>query len=387
MKELLPLLNRIAEDWCLSEPYRARFQFLGVDPAQWPDCQPKALMLRFRKNPSDAVKFEIISALESQSKAELPKSEIEFRAVYQRLLKIERSRELARKLTKNPEDGEAIVDEFRKSVVSSNELITVAELFRDGLKDIEKRIEEKRALIEIPTWPLLSQGIGGFNGGRVTLFTAKTGFGKTTIALSWAMLMSRIQPTVFLNMEMPTSDLAPKAYSVAAGDLMSNWYRGLIDYEKIGTVVTGIKHPLLFTKGKTLSIDQIISLVMVASADHGPSFFILDYDQKISTRYGVDEWKALQIAVHELEQVAISTDSHILLLSQANDDGDPRASKRMLQPAATHLVFDEDDSGVFISAAKNRFGKKNFRVSVKYEPSVGRILETGIASDRRPKGF
>ena len=380
-------LNEIAWEWVTSEESQARLRLLGVDPAQWPQSKIKDLLVEFEKTGSEKIRHSLVKALNVADRWPLPGTEGEFKGLYESELKTARGRELANEIMRRPGRADELISLFQSSKSLSQEFLKLEEVFHAGVKDLEKRMQEGRAFVEIPKWPILSKGIGGFNGGRVILLTAKTGFGKTTLALNWILNMAEKMPSVMFNMEMPASDLAPKLYQSISADSLSNWYKGVINYEAISRAIDKAKNKVLISKGTSLAIDQITSAIFVLTKDQGPSFFIVDYDQKISTRSGLDEWKGLQIAIQELEQVAIKTESTVVLLSQANDDGDPRASKRMVQSAATHLVFDQDEDGVFIQARKNRFGKRDFRVSVSFIPEMASVSEGSEFFGAPSRGF
>ena len=105
-------------------------------------------------------------------------------------------------------------------------------------------------------------------------------------------------------------------------------------------------------------------------------FVIVDYDQKIISKNSDEEWKSVLKTVEMLEECTKQTNAHILVLSQGDDEGQPKASKRSKQPASAVLHLGKnDDNEWFIRTTKNRFGNPNLVIPLAVDGATSRIAE------------
>lgn len=376
--EFEKMLHAIAWEWVIDPEAKAKFRALGVEPSQWTSSKAKWLLCDFERTQSEKTRLELIMHLETVERGEFAPTEGEFRARYGSQLKLARAKELATRIQSNLGSADEIVASYMLTNSQPQEFKTAEEVLREGFTRLKERQAKGLALVEMPNWPLLSQGIKGFNPGRIIILPAQTGAGKTTLALNWAFNMAQKMPVLFFNMEMPIDDLAPKVYQSLAKQTLGSWFSGNPNLEMAETALSKTKFRLEMSQGTALTIDSLIAKIASFRVEYGPAFVIVDYDQKMSLRPGYDEWKALHLAVQELEQVAIKSECCVLLLAQANDDGKPRASSRMTQSSATQLLFGQDEAGErFIQATKNRFGLKDYTVSLVCDLSIGLIAEAG----------
>jgi predicted ATP-dependent serine protease len=121
---------------------------------------------------------------------------------------------------------------------------------------------------------------------------------------------------------------------------------------------------------------------MVETEGSPMNFIFVDYDQKIEHNMKVDEWMALKRISERLEQIAIRTNSFVLMLSQSTEEERIAASQRSMQPTSAVLSFfkQKDITGdrYFIRAQKNRFGIRDNLLEISYSPSTGHIKEIEI---------
>ncbi len=81
------------------------------------------------------------------------------------------------------------------------------------------------------------------------------------------------------------------------------------------------------TDGRSLNLSQIQLLIRTMVVERGIKQVFIDYDQKIFVDDPRDEWRTLQVAAESLEQIAITNNIHITLLSQADENGDPKVDE------------------------------------------------------------
>jgi KaiC/GvpD/RAD55 family RecA-like ATPase len=296
--------------------------------------------------------------------------------------------DLCRKLQSNGANVFEVAERFlrEKSASVGVKSKSFGELMGDFISENEKVIKSGKSLVKIHGWPLLSEMIGGFNPGRVTIITAGTGVGKTNLSinLSRSACIEGELKACFVNMEMSEFDIATR-YASAVGSMTKSEFNDPSYLQKFSernalAKVIEKADSIHITLGKGLTLREIESWVSDKNRSSKVDLVFVDYDQKIQVSGKEDEWKMLQRACESLEEMAKREDVHVILLSQADGekDGKPKASKRMMQSASTVLFFDERDPGVFtVRAIKNRHGKKSAEIKVSYQPEKSLIHEDG----------
>jgi replicative DNA helicase len=296
--------------------------------------------------------------------------------------------ELGNEILKSPEKAELIISEWKKNKSTSVELLDFHRNVEKTINENEERIKNGKTVIKIPTWEKLSQIIGGFNPGRLIVVTAKTGVGKTNLALNIGIKAAQKFPVLYFNMEMMPQDVFERMIKSVGKITSAEWNNGsFVEKGKlslVGNVFNGqeISNTFLISNGKALSIEEISSTIVQRNDELNLGLVIVDYDQKIRTenKFKGEQWQQLQRAGEELEEIAKYCEVPIILLAQANDDGNIRASQRIQQSAATHLNFfqDENDKKFYLEAKKNRFGKINEKIEVIYKPEMSFCAEGEI---------
>lgn len=394
--EFNEFLEGITVLWLFDEKNRATLIDSGVDPTHWPETISKNILTDFitmsiLKSPEWAKfmvsdKYDtIISNFKIDSVMEVLES---FKETYDFNLKYYRVKEFAKKIEINPEKFDELFFEFNKKSPSSTKLFDLSESIKSTVEENKTLIESGMNKVILPDFPILSDQIGGFNPQRVSIVSAISGFGKTKLAVNLALSASKLMPVIFINMEMGKYDFVSMFIHNACDIKNKDWYSG--DYvtefnlNKISEFKEQLEgsNKILYTDGSSLSIEEIISKILVTCQDFKTSFIVIDYDQKIITSDAFEEWKAMVRAVEKIEDVSKKTNSHIVLLAQANDDGDPKSSKRAKQPASCVINFTKNDAGDnIIRSIKNRFGVSNFSIVMDYRPEISKIRELYLEDD------
>lgn len=393
MKNFEAVLNQITIDMVLLPDRRLELLAAGVDPRDWPEPSPAknaatAFLALTAAIGEDGARLKVLPQIERLEPGyPLPESTGELRAVYLEAITTGHAVKLGERIRGEPEKADEFIQAYQ--VRRSQEIgsVVINDSLSSWFDDQCKRIEEKKSLVLIPGWGRLSKMIGGFNPGRFSMLAAGTGVGKTLLALNLAHEAIRRFPVLFINMEMSVNDMVSRA--VAAGTAMSHEQiaTGELDFEKLTTYQERLRErsKLIVTDGKALTLDQIKAKVYITKQQHPElALVIVDYDQKIRLNIsrGEQEWQKLKEAAEELEELAKSLDLHICMLAQANDDGDPKASERSKQPAATVLFFYRDGGDYVIEAVKNRFGKLGAKVYVKFDGAKSLIEEISYDKPR-----
>lgn len=392
MYDLEKWCSEITRRWIQDPKASAQFEFLGVKPNLWPECEPKKLITIFLS--LKASKGEFVAKAECLEKSyglqefDLPDDPDVFKVKFDRMILEARFRNLGSKLSKTPSNGFDLIAEFNQERADSVRLINAYEFLGELVSVNDKRAQDGTNLVTLVGWEKISQGIGGWGQQRVSILIAGTGVGKTTLAINLARAANKSgMEVLFINMEMSEHDLGARLVESETGMTHQRWISGAIDYVAMSEMSDewGKRKPFLFTSGKALSLDEISATITATATKNEMRFIVVDYDQKIITQWKDEEWKVLHRAVEQLEQIAKHTHSHIMILAQGNDDGDPKASKRIKQVASTVLHFSRANHGskfYFLRATKNRFGVQNFTVSVNYDPARARATEGDILTDQ-----
>jgi replicative DNA helicase len=288
--------------------------------------------------------------------------------------------ELSVMIAGSPKNYQKIVKQFAAKKDSQTETTS---LLQSVDKEIEKHnanIKSGKNEIKITHWEKLSEMIGGFNPGRIFVITAVSGLGKTNIATNIALSALNNFPVFYFNMEMITSDLMHRILMSRAELSRNQWNSDnfATGLEKLGkwySAALNKGNDLLLTNGKSLTIQNIISEIIVQKEKNNLGLFVIDYDQKILTEGKFDQWKELHQAVEEIEEIAKLCEVPIILIAQADDDGKIKASKRIVQSATAHLDFRKENDKYILQAKKNRFGKHNAAIVINYFPDKSLCTE------------
>jgi KaiC/GvpD/RAD55 family RecA-like ATPase len=360
---------------------------IGVDVADWPEGRPRRiaetyLSLREKENHDYAVHVLAQDARTLQADLSVPLDPGALRVIYRQAEKTYRTKLLADRLSiAEPAEYDSLIAQYQSAQTRGVKLFSLAEQFKPILESNERARAEGRAIVKIPGWDSLSEAIGGFNPGRVSLLVADTGFGKTNLSANLARAAAKVGPVIFINMEMMAQDLGEKFLLGATRTSFGQFKQGQVNPDRIlgaQRELTGRR--LLYTDGRTLSVQEIFALARQEKNQHGLFMLFIDYDQKLRLSLGrTEEWKALQIAVEQLEELAKELSIYVLLMSQSNEEGNPSGSRRMKHAASTVLRFHSPEGKTVIQAIKNRFGRHNAAVEVNYEADKAFVEEVGLA--------
>jgi hypothetical protein len=387
------LLNTIAKNILLDQNFETQMRFLKIDFTEWPECLAKKIMREYDVGCKlKGREFSRFMVYDQFKVNDLPISkEIDgdgeaFKYSYLKKLNSWRGREIGMKILENPEKYEDIYFQFNSKKHSSElRLFDIA----DEVRNVIARMDEKRlsgmATVKIKGFELLSEMIGGFNPQRLAILHARTGLGKTTIAQNFAMAAAATGfKSIFINMEMGVDDFVGRAMQAKIGATGMEWRAGNFNAEKLGIEVGKMQDhaKIVFTDGKAITIDEIESIAIIETENEKMSFIFIDYDQKIEHNMRVEEWMALKRISERLEQLAIKTNSFILMLSQSTEEERIAASQRSMQPTSAVLSFfkqkDIDGTRFFIRAQKNRFAIRDNLLELNYDPATGKITELEI---------
>jgi len=372
-----------------------KFYFLtksiGMDTDDWPLLKSRSIMSSFEslvvEHSYEFACHQTHQSVQGRYGAEIPFNKKALSTVYYNALDEFRLDKLIEGMGRNRAMAKEQMMNYFSSCRRRKAVYSMQEEVKSIIETNEQRIKDGKQVIKIKGWEYLSDAIGGFNPGRVGLLTASTGFGKTALAINLALCAASSLKVLCVNMEMIKQDFGERFVISGSGISYKDWRSGKYDIKRLCRFATdeSLKN-IWFTDGQSHSIEDIYGLA-VEYKSKGLDILIIDYDQKIDLKISREtpEWKALQIAVQELEAIAKEQEIFILLMSQANDAGDPGASKRAKFSASSVLHFYKNaDERVFIKAIKNRFGKQGVCIECNYFPEKSLVEEQRI-HDKEPE--
>ena len=361
------------------------FKAIGIDADEWPPCHAKDLMQEFnfllKKRDRFFAKFSISEKIKHLGHHDLPKDTDILIAFYKKNIKEYKTGVLAEYILKDPQNAEKYIVDYIKNQKSNIELKDLKNGIIPAIQDLQKRIEAKQALVVLPDFPLLSESIGGFNPKRITIITASSGFGKTKLAINLALSARKLMNVLYYNMEMGDEDFVSMFIQNKTDTDNKSWYDGRIKPEKIEAMMSELEtgNSIYYTNGQSLNIDEIAASIYSKSNENEMMFVVIDYDQKLISNLKMDEWLAMVRNIEKLEDVAKRSNAQIVILAQADKDGEIKSSKRGNQPASAVLNFySEGDLTLkkyLIKPIKNRFGSNNFCIEYDYYPAMSKIKE------------
>lgn len=248
------------------------------------------------------------------------------------------------------------------------------------------------------SWPALQSIIGGYRPGKVYIFGARPGAGKSTFMMNECFNLSMLgHPVSIASIEMDESELRGRILATycdkSAFGLDTGYYHGC-DFSDIREA--GSEHatlPIRINDDGNMTIEKLIAWGQFEAIKHKAEFIAIDYLQIISSS-GKRESRNLEVAgfMGKIRQLAKSTNVPVLLLSQlsrsqprdkrAPDLHDLRDSGSIEQDAYAVMFIHHDKDEVdgqeiedseFI-IAKNRGGPTG-SVKVRFERNRQKFME------------
>jgi len=188
----------------------------------------------------------------------------------------------------------------------------------------------------------------GAKPGDLILLAAKTGQGKTAVALNMARRVAIVDkiPTLYLNTEMSKEQIAMRLAGMMSGiDIYDIRYGNIEDegHRHIVNQAGQIYNSKLFVYNcPNLTKAKLISTVRKYQRQQGIKLVILDYIGRMDKLHpDLKEWQVLEDMVKTCKILAQNENLAMLVLVQLNDDGTLQAAKRMKNECDLFLKFFE----------------------------------------------
>lgn len=388
----LDFLKQIFFQSYLNENFYHSCLKLRIDFNHWPEYPALSIAKKFFNTAKDksynSALIEINFNVPENAYKEII-SEEEIKIFYADYLNYLRALELVKKLKTKPEEAISICTEFLDKKISTAKKINLQQAIGSFVEENEKKLLSGSNNVLLKEFPALSETVGGFNPGRVSIITAYTGFGKTNFGVNFLRAaLNDKRNSIYINMEMDTTDMTKRFLQsfcrLRSRDFEKNDYIGKIAL--IGNIEDSLSKSWI-TDGSAMSISEISQMVSETKRNQVLDFVIVDYDQKIIVESNLrEEWQYVKKAVEMLEALAKKENVHIVLFAQTNEEsaGAPIASRRSMQPASSVIQFSKDGEKIVLKFIKNRHGATNNKIELNYDPSLSLITEIGYVSDPLP---
>ncbi|WP_308294838.1 DnaB-like helicase C-terminal domain-containing protein [Streptomyces sp. JJ66] len=220
----------------------------------------------------------------------------------------------------------------------------------------------------------LDTATSGMHPGNVTVIAAQSGVGKSTLALNAAVAAAKTGAHVlFSSLEMSATELMQKITAAEGkialhhlthqGGLTS---QGWETVHRLGPELFRTL-PLRIYRPDGASLADIASAARACARDAGLQLLVVDYLQlvEVEQRRNITREQAVASVSRGLKNLAVELDSHVIALSQLNDDGLMRESRAIKNDASVVIKVNRPDvvepesaraGEVDLVLDKNRFG-------------------------------
>lgn len=372
-------LNAVAHEFVNHREIRDLLQANSLMPGSWPNLPVTDVLLEFEREESSGLgSFLATQKIAKWKKAKLPPTEDMFLSSLRKSLDLLHAVSLVDKLTKAPLRWREIISQTDATDREQIKKYRLKENLKSSLTAVYTKSDLGTFTKIVPGWPHLSNEVGGFNGGRVSLFTAESGVGKTNFGINFAYAFSKIGSVIYCNLEMVREDFDVRFMQSSTGLSYSDLKKNNWDFAKVNEWVDQLvtRKNITILEGSTISPSRIAVEVRSEKLnDPELGLLIVDYDQKLELDNRTEEWQAMKRTVEGLERLAKENDVHVILIAQSDESGSPKSSKRAIQPATNLLYLFENEGKFFIKLKKARFGRKDALIRVDYDPSKSLIRE------------
>ena len=224
---------------------------------------------------------------------------------------------------------------------------------KDHKKRFLERMKNPDAFIGLSLekgFPELNRTFMGFRGGDLIMICAKSGHGKTALALNLARELSVEQDyvTYYMNAEMDDEELSARLAAQISGVTFNEIYTGKLDphsswraveraYDRLAASKLVLSKIPVMTVSKVKGFSRIVKQKM-----SGLDCLIVDYVGRMEYEGagGLQEYQQLYQTVERLKTTAVELDIPIIVLAQLNEEGMVEGAKKMKNACDGVLFFE-----------------------------------------------
>lgn len=260
----------------------------------------------------------------------------------------------------------------------------------DTFKFIEARNNDRRKVTGVASGIAeLDDLTTGFQPGDLIVISAKTGLGKTALALNaatHAMLRDRKRVLIF-SLEMSREQLGTRMIASESGVDSYQLRTGYFPRDAWGAITRAsqaLSECRFWIHDKSISLAELDARTRRTAEEHGLDLVVVDYLQLVT----VGGTRKIENRTQEVTEVsrglkAIASDLHIpvIALSQENEQGETRESRAIEHDASLFLSIEMDKAQLktlakvpaTIQVRKNRSGSLA-AIEVVFEKAITRFM-------------
>lgn len=252
--------------------------------------------------------------------------------------------------------------------------------------------------------PALNEVIDGFHAGRLYVLAARTGIGKTAVALNLSWGLKTRAKVCFYTLEMTEPEILRRLASLETGT--SNGQIKQQATSEINEVLARKFLPALETSGLEIianpqgfTMAELRAHALKMKAEGKLEILFIDQLDKIKPSgrlASASEYEILTKHSTQLKQLALELEVPLVLLAQINREGNEAPTLKHLKGSGqleqdADLVFLLDRKGdpsekeieLSFNVAKNRHGKTG-KIFYRWQGDLMRLLEPRETGFRRP---
>jgi replicative DNA helicase len=283
-------------------------------------------------------------------------------------------------------------DELRKAnKVSGDGLHTGFDSICSTFSFIEERYNDKRSITGIASGlTTLDELTTGFQPGDLNILAAKTGYGKTAMALNIVehSIVTQRKKVLVVSLEMTKEQLGTRLISIYSGVDSQAMRKGFInkqDWEKITDAAKVLSECQFWIYDKSITITELDARARRLADDSGLDLIVVDYLQLVQVNKRTENrTQEVSIISRALKAIASDLNVPLIALSQLNAEGEVRESRTIEQDASLVMVIEMDGDKLrtiplvpaTIDVRKNRNGPLG-KIDVQFRKSITRF-EIGV---------
>jgi len=310
---------------------------------------------------------------------------------YEHLRRLDRELELGRSALVDPElDYDERIEAVATALPAALELRLASKLgTTSALADEALELAERNAAARerggdsdaISTGiPDLDHAIGGFNPGRLVVFGARTGYGKTTVLSDFALgATSKARAVTYVSLEQPRLEIFLALLHKRSGIPPAEAREGLVDPDRLRRALDEMKPLLLVIESGGFNLRGLATLIRRVRLVQKTQLVVVDYVQLVSNRLP-GQTRATEVAgvTGELKRLAVELEICILAAAQLNKGPEEREGglPQVRDIRESEAVAHDADQVLFLVRPDLRDGRKDPYLSLaknRHGPTVEQI--------------
>lgn len=278
---------------------------------------------------------------------------------------------------------------------------TIKQIVAQVIGEIEENHQRQGAIPGIATGiKPLDAATGGLHDGEMTVIAAFPSVGKTALAMNIAanVCMVELKSVGVFSLEMTSTSLIKRMMCsesrvnirrINAGDMQGG------DFPKLTAAARKISHSCIYLDDTSdLSIYQLRARARKMVKDFGIKLFVIDYLQLMNATGGPRKMQNREQEVADIssgvKNMAKEFRLPVIVLSQLNDDGQIRESRRIAQDADNILKLHRDDKapnsengeGINLVIEKQRNGPRGIVIPLTFLKQFTRFEARATGPDQ-----